>query len=89
MTKAGPEGRTLQRLLEDEIDPFREHLRTLRYTDKTVHRKLAIAREFAQWAQRHLIVADNLNVASAAQFVTRLPERAKTRAALERATVRL
>jgi len=35
------------------------------------------------------IVADNLNSNSAAQFVTRLPERANTRVALERATVRL
>src|ERR1700678_1361509 len=87
MTTATPEGGTLLRLLDDEIEPFIEQLRAARYANKTVHRKRAIAREFAQWAQRHLIVADNLNVNSAAQFVTRLPERTKTRVALERATL--
>ena len=89
MTTATPEDGTLQHLLDDEIEPFLEQLRAARYADETVHRKRAIAREFAQWAQQHLIVADNLNGDSAAQFVTRLPERAKTRVALERATVRL
>jgi integrase/recombinase XerD len=89
MTTAGTEGRTLQSLLEDEIDSFVEHLRTLRYAHKTVQQKLAIARDFAQWAQEHLIVAANLNSDSAAHFITRLPERTKTVVALERATVRL
>jgi integrase/recombinase XerD len=89
MTTATRENGTLQRLLDDEIEPFVEHLRAARYADETVHRKRAIAAKFAQWAQQHLIVADNLNSNSAAQFITRLPERAKTRVALERATVRL
>jgi len=89
MTTPTRENGTLQRLLDDEIEPFVEHLRAARYADETVHRKRAIAAEFAQWAQQHLIVADNLNSNSAAQFITRLPERAKTRVALERATVRL
>src|SRR4051794_6273268 len=89
MITATFEDQTLERLLNDEIEPFLEHLRAARYADETVHRKRAIAREFAQWAQQHLIVADNLNSNTAAEFVTRLPERAKTRVALERATVRL
>ncbi len=89
MTTATPEDRTLQRLLDEEIEPFIEQLRAARYAEETVLRKRAIAAEFAQWAQQHLIVADNLNSHSAAQFVARLPERAKTRVALERATVRL
>jgi integrase/recombinase XerD len=89
MTTATPEDRTLQRLLDDEIEPFIEQLRAARYAEETVRRKRAIAEEFALWAQQHLIVADNLNSHSAVQFVARLPERAKTRVALERATVRL
>src|SRR3989442_875865 len=89
MTTVRPERGTLQRLLDDEIEPFLEHLRAARYVDETVHRKRAIAREVAQWAQQQLIVAGNLNSDSVAQFITRLPERAKTRVALERATVRL
>ena len=89
MTTVTPEGQTLERLLNDEIEPFLEHLRAARYADETVHRKQAIAREFAQWAHQHLIIPDNLNSNTAADFVARLPERAKTRVALERATVRL
>jgi integrase/recombinase XerD len=89
MTTATPEDGILLRLLDDEIEPFLEQLRAARYANKTVRRKRAIAREFAQWAQRHLVVANNLNVDSTAQFVNRLPKRTKTRVALERATVRL
>lgn len=89
MTTAPPEDEALQRLLNDEIEPFLEHLRALRYADETVQRKRTIAREFAQWAPQHLIVADSLNRTRAAEFVARLPQRAKTRLALERATVRL
>jgi site-specific recombinase XerD len=87
MTIATAAGRTLQCLLEDEIEPFLQQLRAARYADESVHRKRAIAREFAEWAQQHLIVADDLNRNSAAEFVARLPQRAKTRVALERATV--
>jgi hypothetical protein len=47
MTTVTPEDGTLQRLLEDEIEPFLEHLRAARYADETVHRKRAIAVEFA------------------------------------------
>ena len=61
MTTARPEDGTLQRLLDDEIVPFLEQLRAARYADATVRRKQAIAAEFAQWAQEHLIVANNLN----------------------------
>ena len=89
MTTATSEDGTLQRLLEDEIESFLQYLRTARYADETLQRKRPIAREFARWAQQHLISADNLNSNSAAAFVARLPQRAKTRVALERATVRL
>src|SRR5579863_4499271 len=89
MTTATSEDGTLQRLLADEIEPFLQHLRAARYADETLQRKRTITKEFAQWAQQHLIVADNIDSNSAAQFVARLPQRPKTRAALERATVRL
>lgn len=89
MTTATSEDGTLQRLIEDEIESFLQHLRAARYADETLQRKQAIAREFAIWAQQHLIGTDNLNSDNAAKFVARLPQRAKTRVALERATVRL
>ena len=72
MTIATAAGRTLQCLLDDEIEFFLQQLRAARYTDESVHRKRAIAREFAQWAQQHLIVADDLNRNSAAEFLARL-----------------
>jgi len=89
MTIAPSPDETLRHLLDGEIEPFIKHLRALCYADETVRRKRTIAKEFAQWAQRHLIVADNLNGTSTAEFVARLPQRPKTRVALERATVRL
>jgi len=88
MTAAPSPDETLRHLLNGEVEPFIEHLRGLRYADETVQRKRAIAKEFAQWAQQHPIVPDNLNSASTAEFVARLPQRAKTRVALERAAVR-
>lgn len=89
MPTATSEDGGLKRLLDDEIEPFLQHLRGARYAEETVQRKRTIAREFARWAQQHLIVADNLNCDSAAGFIARLPPRARTRVALERATVRL
>ena len=89
MTVAPSQGETLRRLLDGEIEPFIEDLRALRYADETLQRKRAIAKEFAQWAQQHLIVADNLDSGSTAAFVARVPQRAKARMALESATVRL
>ncbi len=89
MTTAPPDDKALQRLLNEEIEPFLEHHRALGYADETVQRRRTIAREFAQWARRHLVVADNLNSTRAADFVARPPQRAKSRLAVERATVRL
>ena len=89
MTTAPSQDEPLRSLLDAEIEPFLERLRAFGYAGETVQRKLAIARQFAEWARQHLIVADNLNSTSAAEFVARLPQRSKTRVALERATVRL
>ena len=89
MRTATAEPATLKRLLDDEVEPFITQLRAARYADTTVGRKRIIVAEFAQWAQQHLIVADDLNGNTASQFAARLPEGAKTRMALERATVRL
>lgn len=88
MTPATVECEVLHGLLDDEIEPFLEHFRGARYADETVHRKRAIAQEFAQWAQLNLIVGGRLDSNGAAEFIARLPQRAKTRVDLERATVR-
>ena len=49
----------LKCLLDSEIEPFLEQLRGLRYADKTVQQKRAIAQEFSQWALQNLITVDN------------------------------
>ena len=88
MTTTPSEDGTLLRLIEDEVELFIQHLRAARYADETMHRKRVIANEFAQWAQQRLLAADNLNNHSVAEFIGRLPQRAKTLVELERATVR-
>ena len=89
MITAKSESRTLQRVLEDEIEPFLRRLRATRYTNETLQRKRTITKEFSQWAQQHRIIGDNIDSNTAAEFVGRLRQTTKTRAALERATVRL
>lgn len=89
MTTAPAHNETLHSLLAREIGPFLEELRTLRYADETLQRKLAIAKEFTQWAQQKAITIDSLNSGTVAAFVSRLPQRAKSRVALERAAVRM
>jgi site-specific recombinase XerD len=67
MTSATNEGGALQRILEDEIEPFLQRLRAARYTNETLQRKRTITKEFAQWAQQRLIVADNIDRNTAAE----------------------
>lgn len=54
-----------------------------------MRQKWAVAEEFIQWARKSLITVDHLNSDSVARFVARLPRRAPTRIALERAAIRM
>jgi integrase/recombinase XerD len=89
MRAAKSKDRTLRCILEDEIEPFLQRLQAVRYTKGTLQQKRTITKEFTQWAQRHLIVAENIESETVAEFVRRLPQTTKTRAERERATVRL
>ena len=89
MTTATAHDETLRCLFAREIGPYVEQLRTLRYANETLQRKLAIAKEFTQWVQQTAITIDNLNSGTVAAFVARRPQPAKTRLALERAAVRM
>lgn len=89
MTTAVSEEGTLHRLLNDQIEPFLQHLRAANYAVKTVKRKRTITRDFALWSQQKRIAPENLNTHHIAEFVARLPRRSKYRIALERATLRL
>ena len=77
----------IQLLLDDEIEPFLQHLRDARYARGTLQTKRNIIREFAQWAQENLVDATNLNRHDLSEFLSRLPQPAKYRVAHERATV--
>lgn len=89
MTIVPAHDETLHVLLAREIEPFRDELRALRYADETLQRKLAIAKEFAQWAEQKAIAPEDLNRETVAAFVARLPQRARSRVSLERAAVRM
>lgn len=89
MTRVLAHDDRLKCLLESEIEPFLEQLRALRYANKTVRQKRAVAKEFIQWARKSLMTVDHLNSGSVARFVARLPRRAPTRIALERAAIRM
>ncbi|HXE63906.1 MAG TPA: tyrosine-type recombinase/integrase [Bryobacteraceae bacterium] len=89
MKIAVSEDEGLHRLLDEQVEPFLQHLRAARYVDETLKRKRAILSEFALWAQQENIVANDLNSDKVAEFVERSDQSPKSRIVLERATVRL
>ena len=89
MTTVPAHDETLHVLLARQIGPFFEKLRALRYADETLQRKLAIAKEFTQWAEQEAITVEDLNSGTVAAFIARQPQRAKSRVSLERAAVRM
>ena len=40
----------MQRLLDDQIEPFLQHLRDAGYAERTLRKKRTVARAFARWA---------------------------------------
>ena len=40
----------VQRLLDDQIEPFLQHLRDAGYAERTLRKKRTVARAFARWA---------------------------------------
>ena len=78
-----------QPLLDDQIEPFLQHLRDAGYAERTIRKKWTIARAFARWAKRKGIATSNLNDGHADAFVRRLPRGGKPRLKFELAGVRL
>lgn len=78
-----------QRLLDDQIEPFLQHLRDAGYAERTLRKKRTVARAFAQWAKRKGLDTANLNDGHVDAFVVRLPRRGKSRRKLELAVARL
>jgi hypothetical protein len=87
MSKTGS-GRA-QHLLDDQIEPFLQHLRDAGYAERTLRKKRTIARAFARWAKRKGIATIHLNDGDVDAFVRRLPRGGKSRLKFELAGVRL
>jgi site-specific recombinase XerD len=78
-----------QRLLNDQIEPFLQHLRDAGYAERTLRKKRTVARAFAQWANPKGIALINLNDDHVDAFVQRLPQAGESRQQFELASVRL
>src|SRR5215467_14167775 len=78
-----------QRLLDDQIEPFLQHLRDAGYAERTLRKKRTVAKAFARWAKRKGIAAIDLNDGHLDAFVRRLPRRDRSRLKFELAAVRL
>src|SRR3954454_10370024 len=79
----------VQRLLDDQIEPFLKHLRGAGYAERTLRKKRTVARAFARWTRRKQIAVDDLNDDHIAAFAARSPRRRKAHVKFELAVVRL
>jgi integrase/recombinase XerD len=77
-----------QPLLDDQIEPFIQHLRDAGYAERTLRKKRTVARAFARWAKRKGIATIDLNDGHVDAFVRRLPRGDKSRLKFELAAVR-
>jgi len=81
--------RPLQRLLDDQIEPFLERLRDAGYAERTLRKKRTVAKAFARWAQRKGIATEELNRTHIALFVARSPRKRTAHRKFELAGMRL
>ena len=79
----------VQRLLDDQIEPFLQHLRDAGYAERTLRKKRTVARAFTRWAHGKGIATIDLNDGHVDAFVLRLPRVGKSRRKFELAEVRL
>jgi integrase/recombinase XerD len=88
MSKANP-NRPQQRLLDDQIEPFLQHLRDAGYAERTLRKKRTVAKAFARWGKQKAIAIDDFNRSHIAAFVARSPRRGKDHVKFELAVMRL
>ena len=79
----------VQRLLDNQIEPFLQHLRDAGYAERTLRKKRTVARAFARWAHGKGIATIDLNDGHLDAFVLRLARVGKSRRKFELAEVRL
>jgi integrase/recombinase XerD len=75
--------------LDNQIEPFLEHLCAAGYAERTLRKKRTIARAFARWTSRKQIALNDLDDAHIAAFVARSPRRRKAHVKFELAVMRL
>lgn len=78
-----------QHLLDDQIEPFLQHLREAGYAERTLRKKRTVARAFARWAERKGIATNNLDDEHIDVFVARLRQKGNPRLKFEFAVMRL
>jgi len=78
-----------QSLLDDQIEPFLQHLRDAGYAKRTLRKKRTIVRAFSRWTNRKGIAAIDLTDRHVDAFIRRLPREGKSHLKFERAGVRL
>jgi integrase/recombinase XerD len=88
MSTAGPNG-LLQHLLDDQIEPFLQHLRDAGYAECTLRKKRTVAKAFARWAKQKGIATDDFNRSRITAFVARSPRKRKAHVKFELAVMRL
>jgi hypothetical protein len=89
MTTPTLEAGTSENLLDNQIEPFLEHLRTTGYAQRTLCKKRTVARAFARWTRRRQIALKDLNDGHIAAFVSRCPRNRKAHVKAELAVMRL
>jgi integrase/recombinase XerD len=81
--------RAPQCLLDDQIEPFLQHLRDSGYAERTLRKKRTVGRAFARWAKRKGIATIDLNDGHVDAFVRRLHRGEESRLKFELAGLRL
>jgi len=76
-----------QCMLDDQIEPFLQHLRDAGYAERTLRKKRTVARAFARWAKQKGIATIDLNDGHADAFVRRLHRAGKPRLKYELASL--
>ena len=82
-------GRAQQRLLDDQIEPFLQHLRDAGYAERTLRKKRSVCRAFVRWVKWKGVPTVDLNDRHVDAFGLRLPQGAQSRMKFEFAVVRL
>jgi len=89
MTTANSQDVMLHNLLENQIEPFLNHLRSAGYAERTLRKKRTVARAFIRWTRVEEIKLHELSESHVAAFLGRSPWKSKSHMELERSVMRL